>query len=314
MKALVTGGAGFIGSHLCEHLVKLGCVVVCLDNLEKGSTKNLSSILNHKNFSFVEGDVEDRECVKDLSYDCDTIYHLADDSDIQFGFDHPESFIGGNLRGLASVLAACKSNGVKNLVFPSSTTVFGSNASPPIAEDYGPLRPESMYGAAKASSEAFLKAWTVGYDINVVVFRFAAIVGGRQDHGVIHDLVKRMAAPDMEYLQVLGNGKQERSFVLVDDCVRIMAAYENFVENKFNIVHLGNKDFVSISWVAETIAEMFGYTREIIRYENKALGWKGDSKTNYLKCDLLFNAGVTRPRSSEDTVKIAASRLKLQFT
>jgi len=314
MKSLVTGGAGFIGSHLCEHLIELGHEVVCLDNLEKGSKKNLSKIFDNSNFAFTEGDVEDCVLVESLSRGCDTIYHLADDSDIQFGFDHPESFLKGNLKGLYSILKACRINDIKNLIFPSSTTVFGPHAEPPINENYGPLMPESLYGAAKASSEAFLNAWTVGYDLKVVIFRFAAIVGGRQDHGVIHDLVNRMASPGMNHLQVLGNGEQERSFVLVDDCVRIIADYKKFMREPFNIVHLGNKDFVSISWVAETIVKLFGFTKDIIKYENKTLGWKGDSKTNYLKCDVLFESAVQNPRSSREAVRIAASRLKLQVT
>ena len=314
MKSLVTGGAGFIGSHLCEHLIGLGREVVCLDNLEKGSKRNLKKILDHNKFLFKEGDVEDHNFVKDLSRGCHEIFHLADDSDIQFGFDHPGSFLEGNLKALHSVLNACQVNDIKFLVFPSSTTVFGSNAKAPIQEDYGPLKPESLYGAGKASCEAFLNAWTVGYDLKVVAFRFAAIVGGRQDHGVIHDLVKRMASNDLNKLKVLGNGQQERSFVLVDDCVRIISDYQKFAKDPFNIIHLGNKDFVSISWVAETIVEMFGFTKEIIKYENKALGWKGDSKTNYLKCDILFNSDVQGPRSSKEAVTIAATRLKTEVT
>lgn len=312
-KILVTGAAGFIGSHLCEHLVREGFDVIGIDNLSKGSLSNLQKISSNHKFTFVEGDVTDLKFMRDATSGCSAVYHLADDSDIQYANDHPQSYFLGNIGGLYSVLSAMELNNIDKIFYPSSTTVFGAKIQAPIQEGAGPLRPESLYGASKAAAEAFLHAWSFNKKISVVIFRFAAIIGGRQDHGVVHDFVKRLCE-DKRALQVLGSGEQLRSFVLVDDCVEIAVRYfRDFPGEQFSIVHLANPDLVAIKDVASLVRDELGLPDAKIQFERKLLGWSGDSKTNELDVETLRAAALLPKISSRDAVIEAAKRLKKQY-
>jgi UDP-glucose 4-epimerase len=267
MKVVVCGGAGFIGSHLCEYLLDQGHEVLAADNLSRGSVDNLETIIKKEKFKFVEVDVSDVESLSNASVGADIMYHLADESDIQFAADHPESYFIDNAAGLFGVVQACKKNKISTLVFSSSTTVFGNHAVPPVRENFGPLRPESLYGASKASAEIFLNAWSLlERDLKIVAFRFASVVGGRQDHGVIHDFVQKLAR-DNKKLNVLGNGEQKRAYLLVDDCVRIISDYsESLKDPGFRVVHLGNRDVMRVRDVAQIVCDEFNVDYSVIRY------------------------------------------------
>lgn len=313
MKVLVTGAAGFIGSHLCEALIKKKINVIGIDNLKRGVIDNLTQSRKSEFFNFELGDVSNIDFLNRVLNGCSAVYHLADESDIQFALSHPESYFKDNINGLFSILTSMHSNGIKKIFFPSSTTVFGSKAPPPISEKYGPLQPESLYGAAKAAAEAFLHAWGHAYDLDILIFRFAAVIGGKQDHGVIHDFIKRLTL-DPSILHVFGNGEQVRSFVLIDDCVEIII---NFFMNKslpgYQIVHLGNPDTISIKRVAEIACDQFSLSHDIIKFADNSLGWIGDSKTNQLDMETLNNSKIMPKYNTHDAVIEAARRLKKQY-
>jgi len=312
-KVLVTGGAGFIGSHLCEELIKRDYEVIALDNLSKGTINNFAKLKDCSGFRFVEADLKDLDKVMEICKDVQIVFHMADESDIQYALKHPESYFQQNSTSLMNILLACRDNAVHKLFFPSSTTVFGSHAIPPIAEDFGPLLPESLYGASKVSSEAFLKAWSIAYDIDITIFRFAAIIGPRQDHGVVHDFVKRLSHGE-PILRVFGSGEQKRAFILVDDCVEIIVSFmkQEKIKN-FTILHLGNKDVVEIRQVAEIVCKEFYFPLDKIEFEKQILGWVGDSKTNELNCNALSEYGFSPRHSSYEAVCEAAKRLKIQY-
>lgn len=313
-KVVVTGAAGFIGSHLCEALVARGYRVYGIDDLSRGSLRNLTNLRDNNNFVFVEGSATNYEFLSNVVKDSIALYHLGDESDIKTALLHPESYFKKNMCSLMSVLLACKDNGVSRLFFPSSTTVFGSSAKTPISENFGPLLPESLYGAFKVSAEAFLKAWSIAYaDTKITILRFAAIIGGRQDHGVVHDFVKSLSYGS-EYLQVLGNGNQQRSFVLVDDCVNVVIKLTEMIQSRqYEVTHLGNPEVISIRNVAEIVCSAFDHSTSKILYQDNPLGWVGDSLTNELDCSKLNNLGVKLMYSSREAVKIAAERLMLQY-
>jgi UDP-glucose 4-epimerase len=314
MKVLVTGAAGFIGSHLCEYLVNLGIEVVGIDNLSRGSVNNLINCSKSRIFKFHHEELSNLEKLIDISINCSIVFHLADESDIQFALQHPQSYFIDNTKGLFTILKCMKINSITKIFFPSSTTVFGRNAVPPISEGYGPLLPESLYGASKVSSEAFLHAWSIAYDVEILIFRFAAIIGGRQDHGVVHDFVKRISI-NSNILNVLGNGNQKRSFVLVDDCVRILTEYLlHHMQNKFEIVHLANPDTVSIKEVAEIVCSQMNIDPHIIKYEISEFGWVGDSITNQLDIEKLRFKEMLPVLNSRESVIEAASRLNRQYS
>jgi UDP-glucose 4-epimerase len=313
MDILVTGAAGFIGSHLCEFLIEKGHRVRGMDNFSKGNLNNLHNVSTSPEFSFIEGDVCDLELTERASHGCDAVFHFADESDIQHALEHPDSYFVNNVGGLYSVLNAVERNEIKKIVFPSSTTVFGRFALPPISESYGPLLPESLYGASKVSSEAFLHAWAHAHNVDTLIFRFAAIIGGRQDHGVVHDFVRGLSE-NSNRLNVLGNGTQTRSFVLVDDCVRIICDYffTNF-KGGYEVVHLANPDVISISEVAHIVCLQLGLGTEIISFQNNELGWLGDSKTNQLDIPTLTSVGLLPLATSREAVIEATKRLAKQY-
>ncbi len=313
MKVLVTGAAGFIGSHLCELLINKGLKVVGIDNLSKGNIKNLNQVINNPNFNFQICDVNDKLLIAKASNGCTAIYHLADESDIQNALEHPQSYFKDNIGGLFSVLSAMNESNIKKIFFPSSTTVFGRKAQVPIPEGYGPLLPESLYGASKVSAEVFLNAWGQAYNVDILIFRFAAIIGGRQDHGVVHDFVKRLSVNSTK-LNVLGNGRQLRSFVLVDDCIEILYEYfTNEMKTGYQIVHLANPDVISIKEVAEIVCSEFNLSPDIINFENNSLGWIGDSKTNQLDITTIKEKNLLPKRNSRDAVIESTRRLIKQY-
>jgi len=311
-KVFITGVAGFIGSHLAELLVHKNYYVTGLDNFSTGSKHYLEKISGSFNFRFIEGDIKNNQLVSDVIKDSEVVFHLSDNSDIQFSADHPKDYFEQNIIGLYNVLSGMRLHNINKIVFPSSTTVFGPGCKIPTPEDYGPLRPANLYGSSKSAAEAFLCGWVATYNICAINFRFTSVIGSRQDHGVVHDFVKKLLS-NRSILNVLGNGQQERSYILIDDCINALEMSINKFDHGFNIVHLGNYDVVKISRVAEIVCEVIGVDKNVINFQNSDLGWKGDSKSNELEISSAKKMGWSPKYRSEDAVREAARRLLLQF-
>jgi UDP-glucose 4-epimerase len=305
---LVFGGAGFIGSHLVERLVRDGASVTVFDNLKTGRTSNLAEVWKNKNFRFVEADVSNRKKVDATVPGHEIIFHFCDDSDIRSAAAHPDTFVEQNIMGLFYVLEAMRKNGVRTILFPSSTTVFGELKNPPASESHGPMTPLNIYGGAKLAAEGLISAWAHTYDLRAVVFRFVGIIGGRMDHGVVHDFVRKLEKNPSE-LEVLGDGTQKRSFVLVDDCVEAMLfALANSKKN-YNLVHIGNADQISINKTAEAIIKVMKLKNVRLRHTGGKVGWKGDVTSNFIGTETLAALGWKPRRSSREAVLEAAKRL-----
>jgi UDP-glucose 4-epimerase len=307
-KVLVFGGAGFIGSHLCEQLIHQGASVTVFDNLQTGRTANLAKILKHPRFRFIEAEVRDRKKVNKTIPGHDIIFHFCDDSDIRSAAEHPDSYVEQNIMGLFYVLEAMRKNGIRTILFPSSTTVFGELANPPASEAYGPIIPLNLYGGAKLAAEGLISGWAHTYDFQAVVFRFVGIIGGRMDHGVIHDFVRKLQK-DPSQLEILGDGSQKRSFVLVDDCVEAMLFAMSAVEKNYSLVHIGNVDDISIKNTAGVITEVMKLKGVKFSYTGGKVGWKGDVTSNFIRTETLTALGWKPRHSSREAVFEAASRL-----
>jgi len=307
-RVLVLGGAGFIGSHLTERLIDLGASVTVYDNLKTGRTANLAKVWKHPGFRFVEAEVRDRKKVDETVPGHDIIFHFCDDSDIRSAAEHPDTYVEQNVMGLFYVLEAMRKNKIRHILFPSSTTVFGELANPPASERHGPMIPLNIYGGAKLAAEGLISAWAHTYDLHAIVFRFVGIIGGRMDHGVVHDFVRKLQK-DPAQLQVLGDGTQQRSFVLVDDCVEAMLfAFANAQKN-YNLVHIGNVDQISINETAGAILEVMKLKGAKLQHTGGKVGWKGDVTSNFIATETLTALGWKPPRSSREAVKEAAGRL-----
>ena len=310
-KVLIFGGAGFIGSHLTERLIQAGAAVTVYDNLKTGRTANLAGVWQHPGFRFIEADVCERNKVEETVPGHEVIFHFCDDSDIRSAAEHPDTFVEQNIMGLFYVLEAMRRNGIRLILFPSSTTVFGELAHPPASELHGPLRPLNIYGGAKLAAEGLISAWAHTYDLRAIVFRFVGIIGGRMDHGVVHDFVRKLQR-DPTRLEILGDGTQNRSFVLVDDCLEAMFFALAQTTKNYNLVHIGNVDQISVNETAETICQVMKLKGvELCRTGGK-VGWKGDVTSNFIATETLDAWGWKPRRSSREAVFEAAGRLTLE--
>jgi UDP-glucose 4-epimerase len=307
-KVLVFGGAGFIGSHLCEQLIDKGASVTVFDNLQTGRTANLAKILKNPRFRFIEAEVRDRKKVNKVVPGHDIVFHFCDDSDIRSAAEHPDTYVEQNIMGLFYVLEAMRKNGIRTILFPSSTTVLGELANPPASESHGPMMPLNLYGGAKLAAEGLISGWAHTYDFQAVVFRFVGIIGGRMDHGVVHDFVRKLQK-DPTQLQILGDGSQKRSFVLVDDCVEAMLFAMGAVKKNYSLVHIGNGDDISIKKTAGVITEVMKLKGVKFSYTGGKVGWKGDVTSNFIRTETLTALGWKPRHSSREAVFEAASRL-----
>ena len=220
MKFYVTGGAGFIGSHLVDELVKIGDVVV-VDNLSLGRKEFIQRHIDSGKVKFHEIDLVDLDKVKETMKGCDVVFHMAANSDIIEGTKSTKVDFDNGTLATYNVLEAMRLNGAKELVFASTSAIYGEPTVSKVEENYGPLLPISLYGASKLACEGLISAFSDNFGIKSWIFRFANIVGSRGTHGAIFDFIHKLKKNNSE-LEVLGDGTQEKSYLHVLDCVNGM--------------------------------------------------------------------------------------------
>ncbi|MEM0358665.1 MAG: NAD-dependent epimerase/dehydratase family protein [Candidatus Hadarchaeales archaeon] len=301
MKVLVTGGAGFIGSHLVDKLLKEGHEVTVYDNLSWGKEEFLKEHYGEKNFRFLKGDLLDSSSLRKAVKGQEFIHHLAANPDIRKGAEETELDLKQNVLTTFNLLEAMRACGVKQIAFSSSSTVYGEARTLPTPEDYGPLLPISLYGASKLAAEGLISAYCHTFGFRAWIFRFANIVGPRQTHGVIVDFIEKLRK-NPEELEILGDGNQNKSYLWVEDCVEAMLlAVERSTENPA-IFNLGNTDRTTVRRVAEIVCEEMGLQPRF-RFTGGRRGWVGDVPEMLLDITKICSLGW-RPRySSEEAVK-----------
>lgn len=309
MRILFTGGAGFIGSHAVEFLISEGHQVTVFDNLSTGKIRNLKKVYENPLLTFVQGDVCNERELEVVLPGHEVVFHFSDNSDIQFAASHPEVYINQNIVSLFKLLELMRKHKVSKILFPSSTTVIGDATVVPTPENYGPLKPMNLYGAGKLACEALLSAYAHTFGIQAWVFRFVGIVGPRMDHGVIQDFVKKLLNNPAE-LQILGNGKQQRNFLIVEDCVDAIWTAFRKIQEPLNLVHIGNVDHIEILKVAKIVCEVTGESKTVLRPSESPRGWTGDALSNAIKSDSLDRI-QWKPKTigSEAAVRMAARRI-----
>ena len=221
MRALVTGGAGFIGSHLVDELVDAGYSVKIIDNLSSGNLALVNHQIAAGNAEFIEGDITSIDDVLQATKEVDVVFHMAANPDIRLGTQVTDTDLKQGTIATYNILEAMRINNVKKIVFASSSVVYGEDAPMPTPESFGPCLPISLYGASKVGSEGLITSWVGTFDFQAWIFRFANIIGNRGTHGVIFDFIHKLKR-DNTRLEVLGNGLQEKSYMEVKDCVRGM--------------------------------------------------------------------------------------------
>jgi UDP-glucose 4-epimerase len=280
MRFLITGCAGFIGSNLTDRILSLGHEVIGIDNFSTGQYRFLQEVIHHKNFKLLRVDLLDAESIKASFSGVTRVFHLAANADVRFGTEYPRRDLEQNTIATFNVLEAMRVNNVKEIVFSSTGSVYGESPVIPTPED-GPFPIQtSFYGASKAACEGLISAYCEGFGFKSWVFRFVSILGERYTHGHIFDFYQKIKK-DPNCLPVLGNGKQRKSYLHIQDCIdAIMLAIEK-TDEKVNIFNLGVDSYVevndSIGWICNELG-----VNPRIDYSGGDRGWIGDNPFIFL--------------------------------
>jgi len=314
-KTLVTGGAGFIGSHLVERLLKDGCRVIILDNLRNGKVENVKSSLKSRNLTLIKEDLKKPIKLNQAVGDSEIIFHLAANPEVRIGETDPKTHFEENILATFNLLEAVRKSGKpKTLVFTSTSTVYGEAKLIPTPEDYAPLIPISTYGASKLACEALIASYTYTFNHRALILRLANIIGPRSNHGVIVDFIKKIKTNPRE-LEILGDGHQEKSYMYISDCIEaimhLTSAFSKGTE-KVDVFNVCPNDKITVAQIAKIVSEEMNTPS--IKYKftggvDGGRGWKGDVKTMQLSIDKLLRTGWKPRHSSKQAVRLAARAL-----
>ena len=304
MDTVVTGGAGFIGSHLVDALVARGDRVTVIDNLSTGSLANLSPHLASGSITLVRADLLESGWEGHLK-GADMVFHLAADPDVRQSAISPERQVQQNVGATARVLEAMRHHGVRNLAFTSTSTVYGEASVIPTPEDYTPLEPISVYGATKLACEAIISAYSYSFGIRSWSFRFANIIGPRSGHGVIPDFVRKLRESPGE-LEILGDGSQTKSYLEVGECIRAMLFAVEHAREPVNVYNIGSEDWIDVTTIADIVVKAMGLSRVEYRYTGGMRGWVGDVPRMLLSIERLKSLGWRPQMGSRESVVAAA--------
>ena len=312
MRILVTGGAGFIGSHIVDRLISSGNEVIVYDNLSSGKLEFLEHHMRNKNFKFVKEDLLNFEALKREMKDVDLVYHVAANPDVKIGARDTRTHLEQNVIATHNLLEAMRLNDISDIVFTSTSTVYGEAKKIPTPEDYGPLIPISLYGASKLAAESLIMAYAHTFGMNTVIYRFANIVGPRSTHGVIYDFIMKLKNNPRE-LEILGDGTQKKSYLYIEDCVdAIIYGYEHRKED-VEIFNIGSEDWIDVKKIADVVVEEMGLENVKYRFTGGKRGWKGDVPKMLLSIEKIKSYGWKPKYSSEESVRLTARHLIDEF-
>jgi len=312
MTILITGGAGFIGSHLADRFMEQGEDIRVFDNLSAGTKSNIEKWVGDPRFDFVKGDLLEPSEIKAALEGCRVVYHLAANPEVRIWLARPEDHFNQNILGTYNLLEAIREQGaVDLLVFTSTSTVYGEASVIPTPETYAPLKPISNYGASKLAAEALICSYSSLYGFRSVIYRMANVVGPRSGHGVIYDFAEKLKRNPDE-LEVLGDGTQSKSYLFIDDCITGMILGAVHTEATVEILNIGSEDRVSVLEIASIVIEEMGLKDvevELTGGVDGGRGWKGDVKLMQLDMSRLRAFGWSPLFSSTEAVRLTAISL-----
>ena len=285
----VTGGAGFIGSNLIDRLLADGHAVTAYDNLSTGQLRFLEVALKHPNFKLVEGDVLDEKKLNGAVAGHDFVFHFAANADVRFGTNHPRRDLEQNTVATYNVLEAMRAGGVKHVAFSSTGSIYGEPNVFPTPEDCPFPVQTSLYGASKLAGEGLIQAYVTGFGFRGYVFRFVSILGERYSHGHVYDFYKQLTThPD--HIDVLGNGRQRKSYLYVQDCVDAILAVIAKAKDGVNVYNLGTDEYCEVNDSIGWISAKLGVSPQR-RYSGGERGWIGDSPFIFLDTKKVRSLG-----------------------
>jgi UDP-glucose 4-epimerase len=292
LRVFVTGAAGFIGSNLVDRLLEAGHSVTGFDNLSTGQVEFLSGALTSPGFHLERGDLmEDPEALARAMAGCEMVFHLAANADVRFGLDHPRKDLEQNTIATWNVLEAMRANGIRRIGFSSTGSIYGEPAIFPTPEDAPFPVQTSLYGASKMAAEGLIEAYCEGFGMQAYIFRFVSILGERYTHGHVFDFYRQLKAHP-ERLDVLGNGRQRKSYLHVQDCISAILIAMEKAQDRVNILNLGVEEYCTVNDSIGWISEYLGARPEIC-YAGGERGWVGDSPFIFLDCSRMRSLGWT---------------------
>jgi UDP-glucose 4-epimerase len=290
-RACVTGGAGFIGSNLADRLIGLGIEVVIVDDFRTGRREFVADALSRPGVRLVEADVLERAALEEAFRGCDWVFHLQANADVRHGLEHPLQDLEQNTIATSNVLEAMRATGVKRIAFSSTGSVYGEPEVFPTPEGAPFPIQTSLYGASKLAGEGLIAAYAAGYDFTGLIFRFVSILGERYTHGHVFDFYRALKS-DPARLRVLGDGRQEKSYLYVQDCVSAIlhAAEHHGGEPGAHVYNLGTDETIVVDESVALITEQMGVTPEI-EHTGGRRGWIGDSPLIHLDTTRIRGLG-----------------------
>jgi len=304
MKAFITGGAGFIGSHLVDRLINRGDKVTVYDNLSSGNKDFLKQHLNNSKFRLLESDLLDLKLLEDALKGHDVVFHIAANPFVRLGEKQTRLDLEQGAIATYNVLESMRINKIKKIVFSSSSVVYAETPPIKIPETYGPTLPISLYGSAKLASEGLISAFCGTFGFQAWIYRFANVVGIRGTHGVIIDFIKKLRKNPNE-LEILGDGKQQKPYLHVNDIVSgILYGFENS-SDQINLFNLGCDSNTTVNKIAEMVVEEMDLSDVEFKYTGGKRGWAGDVPRFQLDSSKIKKIGWKESQSSDDAVRKA---------
>jgi UDP-glucose 4-epimerase len=308
MRVLVTGGAGFVGSNLIGRLIAEGHTVVAFDNLSAGSMDFVADFTGSSHFRFIRGELLELRGLQEAMAGTDVVFHLAANSDIMQSRVQTDLDLRQGVLVTFNVLEAMRRTGVRQIVFSSSSVVYGEPSVTPTPEDYGPLHPISLYGASKLACEGLISAFCHNFDFQAWIFRFANICGRHGTHGVLVDFIRKLQR-DSRRLEILGNGKQAKPYLHVTDCVDGILFGWQKSSAQLNCFNLGCSGATSVTRIAHLLLDTMKLEGVELVYTGGDRGWVGDVPQVRLDCRKFESLGWKARMSSDEAVKLAISEL-----
>jgi UDP-glucose 4-epimerase len=307
VRALVTGGAGFIGSHLVDRLLSQGHSVTVYDNLSSGSKGFILKHFGNPLFDFVEADLLEIEDVKGAVRGSDIVFHMASNPDISKGMVQTDLDLKQGVLTLYNVLDSMRLADVKRIFFPSGSGVYG-DIGITCTESAGPLLPISLYGASKLACEGMISAFCNMFDMQAWIARPANIVGARQTHGVTLDFIRKLRKTSNE-LVILGDGSQSKSYIHVSDCINAIILMVNRSSDRVNVFNVASSDFLDVTSISRLVAERMGLENVRFVYTGGDRGWKGDVPKVRMDVSKIRALGWQCSMTSAEAVSRAVSEL-----
>jgi len=316
MKAFVSGGAGFIGSHLIGRLLKSEGTerVVVYDNFTSGQHSYLQDSLRDGRLSVVEADLKDVEGVREAMAGSDTIFHLAANPDIAKAITQPDIDFWEGTYLTQNVLEGMRQTGATRIFYTSGSGVYGEDPTVDFPENHGPCIPISTYGASKMASESLIAAYCHMFGLVARVFRFANVVGPRQTHGVGYDFIRRLKN-DPTLLRILGDGTQKKSYIHVDDVLEAIFLVADKTHKSYDVFNVATADYITVRQIADLAVGIAGLQPGQVRYDFAGgdRGWKGDVPVIRFDCSKIKALGWENRRSSAEALADAMEAMRKEI-